>query len=232
MADEDELANFFAKKDSRVKKPATKPTAVKPSFTVPTHLSSSSSSSSTTTTPTPAPSTTTTSSTPASSTTATTTTSTDPVSPPLSSSQTKQKTVVDLSQLNKSKENTPVVSETKDTKVEQIQVAGMRWAEKTEQQTTSKGTKNFPSLKKEEKPKKPVNNEEQNHNIYEDKVEVEDDRDDDNESSSKKSKSKQPPKPKKKTKEELEAEALMAQLGLTEDSSKKQTGKSATKKKK
>ncbi|KAN0038455.1 hypothetical protein ACTA71_000633 [Dictyostelium dimigraforme] len=145
------------------------------------------------------------------------TTTTSPVSP--TTPVVEPKKVVDLSQLNKSKDTTPVV-DVKESKTEQINIPTMRWADKNEQTTASTQTKvykNYPSLKKEESKV-----EEDDDQIYEDKeeekeVKKEEENSNVDEEPIKKSNKKVAPKQKKKSKQELEAEALMASLGITDE---------------
>ncbi|KAK5579472.1 hypothetical protein RB653_009155 [Dictyostelium firmibasis] len=145
------------------------------------------------------------------------TTTTTPVSP--TTPVIEPKKVVDLSQLNKSKDTTPVV-DVKESKTEQINIPTMRWADKNEQNTTTatqtKVYKNYPSLKKEEVK---VEDDDQ---IYEDKEEEKEVKKEEENSTAdeepiKKSNKKVTPKQKKKSKQELEAEALMASLGITDE---------------
>ncbi|KYR00709.1 hypothetical protein DLAC_02749 [Tieghemostelium lacteum] len=133
---------------------------------------------------------------------------------------TKQKTVVDLSAINKQKE-TNADKEKEKEKTEQIVLPTMKWADKAQHKENQEQSKAKKDDKKDDKHKQTVDESQS----YGDKVieEEEEQEDTNNSSTSSKSKKvaqKQKPKAKKKTKQELEAESLMAQLGITEDDSK------------
>ncbi|EGG15022.1 hypothetical protein DFA_09844 [Cavenderia fasciculata] len=222
---DEELNNFFAKKDKTKTKKVTKiisPAAAVAQAPVVSSPAPSTTSPTTTTTSTATP----TSLSQSNESTPTTT------SPTLQSSSgsvvgVKQpKTLVDLSQTRSKDQSSPTtISEIKEIKNEVPHIpVNMRWAEKSNENTqtststssSTKSSKQYPSLtlSKDEKPKKESSDDKY---IGQDKEQIQDDERTEEQvpaAKSSKKKQQQQQKPKKKTKEDLEIEQLMAQAGL------------------